>query len=176
MNSKTGYKLFEMNADGKLFPLFIGKSKETPVDEWVHAEYIPTKGFAPRGGWHIGMDVPDAPWLKGYDGSDTGIYKSRFAHGKRVWCEVEYNTTNDYNDMVKNLPKKCFEDSVPEEGFYFFREAGKGTWCITSDIKIVRLINEDERQEILKEKEYDEAGAYKKYKESFEKRMKNKVN
>ena len=26
-----GYKLFEMNAEGKIFPLFIGKTKETPM-------------------------------------------------------------------------------------------------------------------------------------------------
>ena len=28
MNIKTGYKLFEMRDDQKLFPLFIGKTKE----------------------------------------------------------------------------------------------------------------------------------------------------
>lgn len=59
--TRIGYKLFEMNKDGKLFPLFIGKQQETPVGEWVVAEYIPTKGFASIGGWHVGANVPDAP-------------------------------------------------------------------------------------------------------------------
>ena len=167
-----GYKLFEMNADGKLFPLFIGKQKETPIGEWIPAEYIPTKGFAARGGWHVGADVPDAPWLKGYDGSDVGVYKSRFSKGKRVWCEVEYNANINYNLEVEQLPKKCFVDKVPENGFYFFKEVGKGVWIISSDIKVIKIITEEERQQIMKEKGYDEIEAYKKYKETFEKRMK----
>lgn len=29
---------------------------------------------------------------------------------------------------------------------YKFREAGKGTWVITSDIKILRRVSEEERQ------------------------------
>ena len=169
---KVGYKLFEMNKEGKLFPLFIGKNTETSIGEWVKAEYIPTKGFAARGGWHIGADIPDAPWLKGYDGSDLGVYKSRFSKGKRVWCEVEYNATIDYNNEAQNLPKKCFMDKVPENGFYFFREVGKGTWVITSEIRIVRILSEAERQEVMLNKGYNEKEAYKKYKETFEKRMK----
>jgi len=167
----VGYKLFEMNADGKLFPLFIGKNEETPMNEWVHAEFIPTKGFASRGGFHIGADVPDAPWLKAYDGSDTGFYRSRFSKGKRVWCEIEYNSNHDYNEEVAKLPKKCFVDKVPEDGFYFFREVGKGTWVITSDIKILRIIDESERQQIMANKGYNEVKAYAKYKATMEKRM-----
>ena len=172
LDKKIGYKLFEMNAEGKLFPLFIGKNKETPIGEWVHAENLPCKGFANRPGWHIGIDVPDAAWLKGYSGNDFGIYKSRFSKGKRVWCEVEYNATNDYNEDVLKLKKKCFDDRIPDNGFYFFKEVGKGTWVITSDIKIVRIISEKERQQIMISKGYDEVGAYRKYKEAFEKRMK----
>ena len=166
-----GYKLFEMNKDGKLFPLFIGKDKETPINEWVHAEFLPTKNFASRGGWHIGADIPDAPWLKAYDGTNTGFYKSRFAKGKRVWCEIEYNSNHDYNEEVSKLPKKCFENKIPEDGFYFFREVGKGTWVITSDIKILRIIDEAERQQIMANKGYNEVEAYKKYKAAMEKRM-----
>lgn len=171
----TGYKLFEMNSKGELFPLFIGKNTATPVGAWVHAEYIPTKGFAARGGWHIGADVPDAPWLKSYDGTDTGFYKSRWKTGRRVWCEIEYNSNHDYNEYVQTLPKKCITDGVPEDGFYFFREVGKGTWVITSDIKVVRVISEDERQEIMQVRGYDEAAAFSGYKATFEKRMKNRA-
>lgn len=39
-----GYKLFEMDTMGKLYPLFIGKNKETKIGEWIPAENIPTKG------------------------------------------------------------------------------------------------------------------------------------
>ena len=168
---KYGYKLFEENNKGELFPLFIGKNIPTPMNQWIPAQFIPTKGFASRGGWHIG-ELPDAPWLKGYDGTELGCYKSRWKTGKRVWCLVEYNATIDYNPVVKTLPKKCFVDKVPENGYYFFREIGKGVWSITSDIKVVKKISEIERQEILKAHGYDEKEAYKKYKETFEKRMK----
>jgi len=168
--NKVGYKLFEMNTNGDLFPLFIDKNTPIPKNKWIPAEYHPTKGFAPRGGWHIGADVPDAPWLKAYNGTDTGYYKPRWKHGQRVWCVVEYNANHDYNMEVSQLTKKCFTDRVPEDGYYFFREVGKGTWVITSDIKILKVLTEEERQHIIKEAKYDEAAAYSKYKEAFEKR------
>lgn len=170
-----GYKLFEADANGNLLPLFIDKNTPVPVGVWIKAENHPTKGFAQRPGWHVGADVPDAPWLKGYDGTDVGYYKPRFKYGKRVWCIIEYNDNHCYDDEVAKLPKKCFVDKVPENGCYFFREVGKGTWVITSDIKIIKVLTEEERQGILKEKGYDEVQAYKKYKLTFEKRMKNKV-
>ena len=167
----TGYKLFEQNSNGDLFPLFIDKNNCIPIGEWIHAEFHPTNGFAARGGWHIGKDIPDAPWLKSYDGSNVGYYKSRWKHGKRVWCEVEYNATHDYNEEVQKLPKKCFSDKVPENGFYFFREVGKGTWVITSDIKILKVLTDDERSNIMEANNYNEIEAFDKYKCTFEKRM-----
>lgn len=168
---RIGYKLFEMDSNGNLFPLFIDKNTPVPVGQWIKAEFHPTKGFANRGGWHIGADVPDAPWLKGYDGSNTGCYKSRWKHGGRVWCEVEYNANHDYNEEVAATKKKCFEDRVPEDGYYFFREVGKGTWVITSDIRVIKILNEKERQDIMEKKHYDEAGAFLRYKKAFEKKM-----
>lgn len=77
---KTGWKLFEMNEDGRLFPLFINKKEETPMNEWVMAEIIDYHpSFAHRPGWHLsdGSFPPDAPWLKSFDGT----YKSQ--RGKR---------------------------------------------------------------------------------------------
>lgn len=170
MIAKIGYKLFEEDAKGKLHPLFIDHNSVVPKRKWIHASFVPTKGFAARGGWHIG-DIPDAPWLKSYDGTDCGCYKGRWKTGKRVWCLVKYNATNDYNEEVAALPKKCFDDKIPENGYYFFREAGKGTWSITSDIMIVKKLTETERQEVLRKRNYDEAEAFAKYKAAFEKRM-----
>ena len=171
MRKNIGYKLFEMDGKGNLLPLFIDKNNPVPIGKWVKAEFIPTKGFAARGGWHVGADVPDAPWLKSYDGTEAGYYKPRFKHGKRVWCEIEYNANNNYDEEVSKLPKKCFVDKVPEDGCYFFREVGKGVWVITSDIKIAKVLSEEERQQIMKEKGYDEVAAFSKYKQTFEKRM-----
>jgi hypothetical protein len=170
MKTKTGYKLFEMRNDGKLFPLFIGKKRETPMNEWIPAEIIiEHKGFAHRPGWHIGASMPSAPWLLGADAT----YKSqRGKKFKRVWCEVQYAADMDYTDVVENLPKKCFVDRLPDGGFYNFRESGDRLWVIADRIKVTRILDESERQQILKEMNYDEMEAFAPYKKSFEKRMK----
>lgn len=151
-----GYKLFEQDVrTGKLYPLFIGKKEETKIGEWLPAEYIPTKGFAVRSGWHIGTNVPSAPHLISADGT----YKSQ--RGKnfvRVWCEVEYNDLNDYTALANEQPKHCFTE-IPKDGFYRFKEPNGALWIITSDIKVIRIIPEAERQMILKAKGFDEQKA-----------------
>ena len=172
-NYKVGYKLFEMNDKGKLFPLFIDKGKETVMNKWLPAENITYHpSFSSRPGWHCSMTVPDAPHLRGYDGSDLGPYKSRFKNGKRVWCEVLYNTTVDYRDEVSKLPKKCFTDKLPTNGWYLFNEGNRSTWAISDAIKVTRILTEEERQEILKQMNYDEVAAFEPYKKAFEKRKK----
>lgn len=171
MKTKTGWKLFEQREDGKLFPLFIGRTNETPMNEWVMAEIVEYHPrFSHRPGWHIGATMPSAPWLMSADGA----YKSqRGKKFKRVWCEVEYATEVDYTDEVLKLPKKCFTDRLPDGGFYAFRESGDRLWIIADRIKVIRILDEDERARILKEMEYDEEEAFAPYKISFEKRMKN---
>ena len=164
MNIKTGYKLFEMRDDGKLFPLFIGKTKETPMNEWVMAEIIDH-----HPGWHIGATMPSAPWLMGADGTYKSQRGRRF---KRVWCEVEYVADIDYTDEVLQLPKRCFIDRLPDGGFYAFRESGDRLWIIADRIKVTRIVSEEERMELLKSMNYDEEEAFAPYKASFEKRMK----
>jgi len=170
MKTKTGYKLFEQREDGKLFPLFIGKTKETPINEWVTAEIIDHHpSFAHRPGWHIGATMPSAPWLM----SANGEYKSqRGKKFKRVWCEVQYAADVDYTETVVNLPKKCFTNRLPDGGFYNFRESGDRLWVIADRIKITRILSEDERLNVLTEMNYDEAEAFAPYKKAFEKRMK----
>lgn len=172
---RTGWKLFEQRDDGKLFPLFIGKTKETPMNEWVMAEIIDYHpSFAHRPGWHLsdGSFPPDAPWLKSFDGRYKSQRGKRF---KRVWCEVEYVSDIDYTDIVEQLPKKCFTDRLPNNGFYKFRESGGRLWIIADRIKIMRVISEDERQQILKNMNYDEAEAFEPYKNAMAKRIKKEV-
>lgn len=168
MKISKGYKLFEQREDNKLFPLFIGKVKETPINKWVPAEIIMEhKGFAHRPGWHLGAQMPSAPWLMGEDGT----YKSqRGKKFKRVWCEVEYVADIDYTKEVQNLPKKCFTDRLPDNGFYNFKESGDRLWVIADRIRITKILSEKERQEILKEMNYNEMEAFTPYKAAFEKR------
>lgn len=171
MKTKTGYKLFEMRDDGKLFPLFIGKTKETPINEWVPAEIIDYHpSFSHRPGWHLGATMPSAPWLMGADGTYKSQRGKRF---KRVWCEVEYVADMDYTDVVEKLPKKCFIDRLPDGGFYNFRESGNRLWIIADRIKITRIMDEAERLMILKAMNYDEMQAFEPYRQAMEKRMKN---
>lgn len=169
MKTSIGWKLFEMRDDGKLFPLFIDKKKETPMNEWIPAEIIMEhKGFAHRPGWHIGATVPSAPWLMGADRTYKSQRGKRF---KRVWCEVEYVCDIDYTEEVETLPKKCFTDRLPDGGFYNFRESGNRLWIIADRIRVNRILSEIERIEMLKEMNYDEEQEFAPYKRAFEKRQ-----
>ena len=165
-----GYKLFEMDMRTKeLYPLLIGKTKPFKMNEWVHAEFIPTKGFATRGGIHLGANLPSAPHLISTDGT----YKSkRGKNFKRVWCEVEYNANHNYNDYVQTLPKKCITDGIPEDGFYNFKEANGSLWIITSDIRIRKVLTEEERCVILLINGFDEQKAIEKKVEILKRRKK----
>lgn len=74
------YKLFRtLKTKPGLYPLFIGKTKETVLNEWIPAENIPTKGYAARHGWHCGV-LPIAPHLR---------TKQDKRAENRVWCRVE---------------------------------------------------------------------------------------
>lgn len=68
------YKVFKKRKDGTIGPLFIGATQRLPMNTWLDAEDIPTKGFAHRPGWHAGRE-PNATHLKMLD--------------NRVWFEVE---------------------------------------------------------------------------------------
>ena len=169
MKIMTGYKLFEMRDDNKLFPLFIGKTKETPMNEWIMAEGIPTKGFAPRWGWHIGRDLPSAVHLMSHDGTYRSQRGKRF---RRVWAEVQYCADVDYTEEALKTKKKCFNDRLPDNGFYLFKENNNAVWVIADRIKVTRVLSEEERMEILKEMNYDEKEVFEPYRQAMEKRMK----
>lgn len=169
MKILKGWKLFEMRDDGKLFPLFIGKTEETLMNEWVIAEIIEHHpGFAHRPGWHIGATIPSAPWLMGADGTYKSQRGKRF---RRVWCEVEYVADIDYTNIVEQLPKKCFTDRLPDGGFYNFRESGNRLWIIADRIRVTRVLSEEERIQILKEMNYNEREAFEPYRQAMAKRM-----
>lgn len=168
--TKVGFKLFEQDSRGNLYALFIDKKTVMPVGEWLKAENHPTKGFSNRPGYHIGEGIPSAPWLMSFDGA----YKSqRSKYWKRVWAEVWYVADKDYTEEVLQLPKKCFVDRIPENGFYKFRETGcNRIWIIADQMKIERILTEEERMEILKSIGYDETEAFEPYRQAMAKRMK----
>ena len=170
MEIRKGWKLFEMNCDGRLFPLFIGKNEETPMNEWVMAEIVEHHpGFAHRPGWHLGVYLPSAAWLMSADGTYKSQRGKRF---RRVWCEVEYVADVDYTPIVEQLPKKCFVDRLPDGGFYNFKESGNRLWVIADRIRVTRILSEEERQIILDDANYDEMEAFEPYRQAMMKRMK----
>ena len=176
METKFGYKLFEMDKEGNLYPLFIDKKKVYPIGEWIKAENVlHHPGFASRPGLHLGV-LPAAPHLMAYGPNGEGIYKGRNKGWKRVWVKVEYDCTIDYNEEVSKLKKKCFEDRLPENGWYSFKEYGKTTWIISDKIKILNILTEEERQAILTAAGYDEAKEWLRYKIPLEKRMFGKAS
>ena len=169
MKTKIGYKLFEQDTYGNLYPLFLDNKTIYPIGEWIKAEVHYSDKFAHRPGLHCGV-IPSAPWLMSYGENGNGYYKGRRKGWHRVWVEVEYNCTIDYNKEVSELKNKCFTDKIPENGWYFFKEYGKATWIITDKIKIRKVLTEDERQEILSWVQYDERKAWLPYKAALEKR------
>lgn len=169
MKILRGYKLFEQDPIGNLYPLFIGKKEVMPIGEWIKAKILPTKGFSVRPGLHLG-EICSAPWLMSADGT----YKSqRSKYWKRVWVLCEYIAENDYSEEVELLPKKCFQDRLPENGFYKFKEAGLNRiWVICDQIRIIKVLSEEERLNILKELSYNEKEAFEPYRKAMAKRMK----
>lgn len=80
------YKLLRIKKDGKLYPLYINKTVETPIGVWMQAECHPTKGFAVRQGWHCCFK-PVAPHLK-----------TKLSSGEqRVWIECEVEDWESYD-------------------------------------------------------------------------------
>lgn len=75
------YKLVKIRRDGTIGSLFIHKTERLRLNEWMKAEYYPTKGYAPRFGWHCTF-YPYAPHL---------------AERGRVWVECEVSTFKTYS-------------------------------------------------------------------------------
>lgn len=121
------YKKVRVLKDGKCYPLFIDKTKPFEFGEWMHAEFHPTKGFAPRslngvdsenpiGGWHACF-TPLAPHIA--DELKTGE--------KRVWMEC---------------------DAAGEIKKYDRPESQGGAWVLVEWLRPLRLLTENEIREL----------------------------
>jgi len=81
-NTIIAYKLFRKLKSGNITSLFINKSRSLPLNEWLQAECIPTKGFKVRPYWHC-TETPNAPHLSEKD---------------RIWLKVEIK---DYTEFIR---------------------------------------------------------------------------
>lgn len=90
------YKKVRRLKNGKLYPLFIDKTKPFEFGKWMKSEFHPTKGFAPRsigvdnsgneiGGWHS-CPEPKADWIA-----------DKLASGEeRVWIKCLAKNVKEY--------------------------------------------------------------------------------
>ena len=151
--TQKAYKLFRtMKTKPGIYPLFIGKSKPTPVGEWIDAEFIPTKGFSERPGWHVGV-LPTAPHLMKKDGT---------MQEGRVWAEVEIPADVNWQDKADQEKTGDIRGEVPKGGHYRFKRPMKqgGEWMIAGSLKVNRILSEEEADQIAREgvKNLDDKG------------------
>ena len=167
------YKLFERHPDGTLHALFAGASNATPVGEWVYSKGFPYTDSGVKGmnlreryGWHLSAGLPSAPHLMSSKEFERG-YPSKNAYGhpkgsKRVWVRMAYDATTDFNSIADSTKAGDIFGLIPFGGFYAFKENNQSEWVISSAVKIDKILEEDERQQILAEAGYDEYEAWRK--------------
>ncbi|MDD2318310.1 MAG: hypothetical protein PHD57_13310, partial [Desulfobacterales bacterium] len=147
----TAYKLFQTRrkSPGKLFPLFIDKNTATPAGVWIVAEYIPTKGYAPRPGWHAGH-LPIAPHLRQ---TKTGA-----KNPNRVWVEVEMPADVNWQTEADKSSTKDIRDHIPEDGHYKFKTSKMqgGAWMIGGALRIKRVMSDADVEQVLSKAGYSQ--------------------
>jgi hypothetical protein len=136
------YKLFAIKKKqpGKIFPLFIGAKTATRIGEWIQAEFIPTKGFSHRPGWHVG-ESPIANHLKKKDGT----------YGDRVWAQVEIPNDINWQEEANRSSTKDIRNKIPIGGHYEFPrpKSQGGKWLIAGAIKVIKVLEKEEVEKIL---------------------------
>lgn len=166
------YKLFRVNKKnkGKLYPLFVDSNNETPINEWLEAKEgektekgkVKSK-IGPlcfRPGWHL-SDMPLAIHI----GKKDIFGKICMMDEHHVWCECEYLDEINYQEEANNngvrngkiIPKYAFLAKVPKNGYYRYKTNPQmlGTWIIAGNIKILRVLSDDEVSEILIKEGYN---------------------
>lgn len=79
------YKLVRLKKNNSIGSLFINRSADLPLNEWLEAKEITTKGFSSRRGWHCTFKM-SAPHLK-----------LNLSNGeKRIWVQVEIKNYTEY--------------------------------------------------------------------------------
>jgi len=126
------YKLFRVlkSRSGEIFSLFIDKTQSIPLHEWIEAEVIITKGYAPRPGWHA-ASLPKADHLSPND---------------RVWAEIEISDYIEWQTVANTQLTKDIRNRIPKNGFYRFKrpENQGGEWLIAGSMKVNKILTKDE--------------------------------
>lgn len=162
--SAKAYKLFRIK-NGKLYPLYVLSNKETILGKWLPAEEgelrednkVKSKlgGLAYRPGWHC-ADLPYASHIGVRDADGTIAAQ----HPDTVWAEVLYEDRMNWqkeaneNGIIngKFYARNAYLKHIPYGGFYRYKTSPlmTGDWIITSAIKVLRVLTNDEVAEICR--------------------------
>lgn len=170
------YKVMEMWPDGTVHPLFAGADTPIEFGNWQWGKgyqvegLVKTMGLRPRYAWHISTLLPTAAHLMGVGDSlnPQPIYPSKGGPhpkgSKRVWVELEYDASTDYNGLVDTLGSSDGDvlGLMPFGGYYVYKEKNMSEWVLSSGVRFTRVLDEAERQQILKDAGYDEYEAWQK--------------
>lgn len=157
------YKQFRQDKSGNLHPLFVFANETIPLNEWIKAKEGPKLDsgkvksklgpLAYRPGWHL-SEAPYAPHI--------GIKENgrvKYMRPDTVWAVCIVNDTNNYTEVVRrnglkpnglvDLRKACMS-TLPEDGFYWYNTSPNafGSWLITDRIMVLRVLTDDEVEDI----------------------------
>jgi hypothetical protein len=165
------YKLFRTKPAeaGKLFPLFVLAEEPVPMGVWVKAVPGPSGkransvrskigDLACRPGWHSG-DLPVAIHIGGK--SAPGLVRPDHRPDNHVWARVEHPADVDWQSVAESRARigrggkpvastAHITDRVPYGGHYRYKTNPNmlGTWMISGDMKIVRVLEDEEVAEV----------------------------
>lgn len=165
MNTMYMYKQFRIDKSGKLHPLFVFAQETIETNKWLMAKDGPMTPdgkvasklgkLAYRPGWHL-SELPYAPHIGIKEGG-----KIKYMHDDTVWALCEINAQNDYTALAaqngmkgkKFNPRLAYLPHVPEDGFYWYttNPNAKINWVITGDMRVLRVLNDDECEQICAE-------------------------
>lgn len=160
------YKLFRKKGED-IYPLFVENNKPTPIGEWLEAVSgeqtasgkVKSKlgELAYRPGWHAG----DSPSAKHIGGKFKGSVKPDYRPDDQVWAEVDLANDVDWQKIANSralrnkegqiIPRTAqITDQVPIGGHYRYKTNPnmEGEWLIGGDMRVNRILSDDEVIEI----------------------------
>lgn len=157
MQTLKAYKLFNLRKDGTLHPLYVDKETIMPLHEWLKATPGPQMengkvhsklgGLAFRPGFHC-TSIP----LADHIGKKMNNGKLCQA-SNTVWCEVEMLAMYDYTTLAQQngaIPRDQYLKDIPIHGYYKYKTnpSAKVDWYICGQMKINKILTDDEVKSI----------------------------
>lgn len=156
----TTYKLFRIKHD-KLYPLYVFANESIPMNEWLVAKEgqrypngkVKSKlgQLAFRPGWHS-SDYPVALHIgESRDGSNKPKYRPK----DQVWVQCLINDNVNWQqkaDAQGKSDKSKYLKEIPYNGYYKYRTNPNmyGYWYISGEIKLVKILTDQEVKYINK--------------------------